>query len=193
MPIYNNGLLTEERVEEIIDQEEYWILKTTNFTAEIVEKYKVTGTTTVILPNGTPTDLGAPIEVYNANIAPATITINTLGGPLDAKIVLPGGTLVTSMQLAHKEIATFIFNGTNWEFDVDDEPGYLTSEALLISTDGQTVFTLSQQPDNPSLVLVTVNGAKYTYGADFTILGTTLTWQNVLFPLETTDCLEIYY
>jgi hypothetical protein len=53
-------------------------------------------------------------------------------------------------------------------------------EDLTISTSGQTVFTLSFTPQNPTNTFLVLRGQVRKYGAsdDFTISGTTLTWND---------------
>lgn len=64
-------------------------------------------------------------------------------------------------------------------------------QVLTISSNGQTVFTLSQAPTSPSISKVTLNGIMYDYLVDYTISGTTLTWTSSI-ALETSDKLKIY-
>jgi len=58
---------------------------------------------------------------------------------------------------------------------------------------GQTLFALTAVPSVPTEVLVYVNGVLYRIGVDYTVLGTALTWLNVLFGLGPPDVLEVYY
>lgn len=66
-------------------------------------------------------------------------------------------------------------------------------EVLVISTGGQTAFTLSHIPKNISASVIMVNGIAYIYGVDYTISGVNLTWLNHSFALETTDILTAFY
>ena len=65
-------------------------------------------------------------------------------------------------------------------------------DLLPITTNGQTAFTLSEAPLQPSLSTVTFNTLTAKYGVDYTIVGTALTWISAV-PLSTTDTLEIIY
>ncbi len=38
-----------------------------------------------------------------------------------------------------------------------------------------------------------VNGVEYENGVDFGVVGTTFTWNDVLFTLGTTDLLTVYF
>lgn len=61
-------------------------------------------------------------------------------------------------------------------------------------TVGQTVFTLSATfVGIGGLVVATVNGLVYEKDVDYTIAGTTFTWLDVPFTLETTDCLVVVF
>jgi hypothetical protein len=65
-------------------------------------------------------------------------------------------------------------------------------EVLPIISDGQSSFMLSNSPINPMKIKLEVNGAKQTYGVDFSVTGTVLNWFGE-FNLHTTDKLEVYY
>jgi hypothetical protein len=73
---------------------------------------------------------------------------------------------------------------------VDDHSGAqlpVTNE-LTISANGQTAFTLSQTPANVALVKLYLNGQRRRYTVDFTVSGTTLTWNDPSgLTLKTTD------
>lgn len=68
-------------------------------------------------------------------------------------------------------------------------------ESLLVTANGQQVFTLSQTPKDPLDVVLTVNGLRYNNGAgkDFTVAGTALTWTDLSFALDTTDSVVVDY
>jgi hypothetical protein len=74
----------------------------------------------------------------------------------------------------------------------------LKQEVLPITSDGQTAFTLSARPVDPTTVMAFARGVKLTYGTDYTVGGTTnqdLTYiVNAANPaLLTTDTLEVWY
>jgi hypothetical protein len=71
--------------------------------------------------------------------------------------------------------------------------GISEKDVLPVLANGQTLFTLSTIPGNPNISLLNVNGLKANYGIDYTIAGTTLTWLNTSYNLETTDRVEILY
>ena len=57
----------------------------------------------------------------------------------------------------------------------------------------QTVFALAQAPVDPSATAFSVNGVIYTYGTDYTVTGSTLTWLDAKFVMGAGDeCLAIY-
>lgn len=62
-------------------------------------------------------------------------------------------------------------------------------EDVTVTTDGQTDFTLTNTPYAPTVgnTEMLVNGVTANYGAEFTVTGTTLTWLNTSYPLDTTD------
>jgi hypothetical protein len=71
-------------------------------------------------------------------------------------------------------------------------------EVLPVTVNGQTVFALSQQPNDSTSIMAWVNGVKITSGVDYTITGPT----DQIFtyipsvsnpPLITTDTLEVWY
>jgi hypothetical protein len=63
-------------------------------------------------------------------------------------------------------------------------------EQLVITTDGQTQFTLSFIVVSPHLSQLYLNGEKANYPGDYTIDGSLLIWTGV--DLATDDDLEIY-
>lgn len=61
------------------------------------------------------------------------------------------------------------------------------------ATDGQTVFTLSQTPVDPNDVRMRINGVGYDVGVDYVVVGTSVTWMDVLFVLEAGEAIEFMY
>lgn len=55
------------------------------------------------------------------------------------------------------------------------------------------VFTLSATPNEPANLIVSVNGTIYVQPTDYTIVGTTLTWLDVAFPMAVNDRIVAYY
>ena len=71
-----------------------------------------------------------------------------------------------------------------------------THEILTISTPGQTAFTLTTAAIAPTVSQLVLNGQVRVYGGgnDFTVSGTSLTWNDPGgLTLETTDILQIWY
>jgi len=67
----------------------------------------------------------------------------------------------------------------------------------FLPVNGQTIFTLSRQPHDPTDVQFVINNVLYTEGSTggdyFTVSGTTLTWLDV-FVIDSGDAIEaIYY
>lgn len=87
-----------------------------------------------------------------------------------------------------------IFSGGAWRrLGGGLATGVDTRDILTVTVNGQTVFTLSTIPENVNISQLMINGCKQTYGTDYTIVGTTVTWLNTNFTLATTDRVEIYY
>ena len=57
----------------------------------------------------------------------------------------------------------------------------------FITTNGQTIFALSQTPLGLELVQTHVNGVLYDYPTDFIVVGQTATWLDTLFTLAAGD------
>lgn len=67
-------------------------------------------------------------------------------------------------------------------------------DTLSVPSDGFVTYTLSQTPSNPAAVAVEVNGVTYRASSGhFTVVGTTLTWLNIFFPLLTADAVVARY
>jgi len=72
----------------------------------------------------------------------------------------------------------------------------LEHETLIIASPGQTAFTLAQAPVSANKSILTLNGQIRTYGSpnDYTISGTTLTWNDPLgLTLKTADDFQLWY
>jgi hypothetical protein len=73
------------------------------------------------------------------------------------------------------------------------QPGLAAQEDEYVATVGQVTFILSQTPTDPVSVTVAVNGVIYDDISDYTVSGTTLTWLNTLFSLDTGDKVIVRY
>lgn len=65
-------------------------------------------------------------------------------------------------------------------------------DVLTVASPGQTTFNLLHTPDFPGLSQLYINGVKATYGAEYTINTSILSWLSSL-RLEPTDEIEITY
>lgn len=65
-------------------------------------------------------------------------------------------------------------------------------ETVTVASDGQTSFTLSQEPIQNIGVMMFLNGLKQARGTDFTSAGTTVTYTGSI-ALQTTDTVEFWY
>jgi hypothetical protein len=81
---------------------------------------------------------------------------------------------------------------TNGDWALDTSTSLRASETYTPLL-GQTVFTLSFTPAQPSQVDFLVNEAKFVNGSDYTVVGTTLTWLDVEFTLDPGDKAEAIY
>lgn len=86
--------------------------------------------------------------------------------------------------------------GTKGYIDDQIGGGAATHENLTISTPGQTAFTLASTPVDPAKSQLYLNGQLRKYGAgdDYSISGTSLTWNDPGgLTLKTTDDFQIWY
>lgn len=65
-------------------------------------------------------------------------------------------------------------------------------ETVVVASDGQTSFTLSQEPIQNIGVMMFLNGLKQARGTDFTSAGTTVTYTGSV-SLQTADTVEFWY
>jgi hypothetical protein len=66
-------------------------------------------------------------------------------------------------------------------------------EHITVLSNGQTSFTLSNEPIDSTTVMMFINGFKQIYGIDYTGSGQVITWLNTDYTLETTDKVEFWY
>jgi hypothetical protein len=66
-------------------------------------------------------------------------------------------------------------------------------EQLTLSTNGQTIFSLSNIPARNNLVLLFISGIKQIYGTDYTVSGQTLTYNNNPSLVVGDDVLDVFY
>ena len=71
--------------------------------------------------------------------------------------------------------------------------GSTPTEEDFFPADLQTIFNLAGIPAVPSATLVWVNGFKYEYTTDFTVVGNVLTWLDNPFTLAAGDTFSVYY
>ena len=60
-------------------------------------------------------------------------------------------------------------------------------------TNGQTVFVLAVTPSDNESVLMLINDASYTIAVNYTVVGSTVTWNNAAFTIAATDNIVIRY
>jgi len=83
--------------------------------------------------------------------------------------------------------------GDTLRIDYDGFEDNHRTEIFDVSVDGQTVFTLAEEPVDPDDVTFVMNGAMYIKDVDFTVVGTTVTWLNTDFGLVTGDRVRVDY
>ena len=64
---------------------------------------------------------------------------------------------------------------------------------VFTPTLGQTIFILSQTPSDDNDVQMFVNSIKTILGTNYTAVGTTVTWLDTPYILDTSDKVEIVY
>ncbi len=69
-------------------------------------------------------------------------------------------------------------------------------ETVPVTINGQSLFSISVRPNDPTTVQMFVNGVKQAYGVDYTVGGTenkTVTYTSTTVALVTTDIVEFFY
>lgn len=61
------------------------------------------------------------------------------------------------------------------------------------ATVGQTDFTLSETPNDPTTVMMFINGTKYEYGVDYVVVGTDVSYIGTDYTIEANDIVEFWY
>ena len=96
-----------------------------------------------------------------------------------------------SVQISDSAPTAIVYAGEGIdEFDPSSPTAHQhVRETIVVTSNGQTGFALSQTPKDVNDVMMEVNGVAYENGAgkDFSVSGTTATWLDNDFTLETTD------
>ena len=79
------------------------------------------------------------------------------------------------------------------QFPSFDIPNPAWTENEFTPTLGQTVFTLTPGPSETRSLSLFVNGVRADDVTDFTVVGTTLTWLDTDFSLDTSDKVIVRY
>lgn len=145
------------------------------------------------------------LDITNTN---GSINLTCAGGIFlngnPSGVQINAGTFSLSTGTSVNEISTVVNSSSTDDqlitakavYDYTPTLGGVVHENLTISTPGQTAFTLGGTPITPSASIVTLNGQTRIYGAgaDYTISGNTLTWNDPGgLTLQTTDDLQIWY
>lgn len=78
--------------------------------------------------------------------------------------------------------------------DAGEVPGLTTqTRETFTPTAAQTAFILGAAPSLPNDTMLFVNNAKYLLTTDFSVFGSTLTWLDTAFTLDTNDVVEVIY
>jgi len=92
------------------------------------------------------------------------------------------------------KLVEFDYDKTSHKFYIYNTSSSIENLLILtVAADDQTMFSLDFIPTSPNLSKLFINGIKYTYTTDYSIVNANLIWTNNKFNLETTDKLEIYY
>lgn len=114
---------------------------------------------------------------------------------IKGSVSITNGTLLRSSTPNYETLVTIDGAIPNKKY-VDDAQNIVVTESFT-PTLGQTSFPLSQTPGSPTTALLVLNGQVREYGSlpkDFTISGSTLTWNDPGgLTLLTTDLLQIWY
>jgi hypothetical protein len=145
-----------------------------------------------IQPSGTYTTVRARLDALEALIA----SIAEGGGSISA--ILQNSTVVrtnvTSINFTGPGV-TASLSATPGRVDVAITGGSGTTlfqiQETLPTTNGQTLFTLSETPQDSAAVEMFVNGIKQDYGTDYTASGATVTYTGV--SLISSDIVEFWY
>lgn len=100
-----------------------------------------------------------------------------------------------SVQLSSSLPTAIVYAGEGIdEFDASSPNSHQhIVEEILITTNNQSAFSISNQPKDPTDLVLKVNGVTYIRNVDYTVSGTNLVWLNTDFTLQTTDALTVEY
>lgn len=106
-----------------------------------------------------------------------------------------GSTIDTITNAFAGQTLVYRFNPVTLEFEKVVTSNRLTNTVITIGSNGQTLFSsvLAFIPTVPSALILTVNGVVQKYSIDFSITGTSITFLNADFSLETTDKMAATY
>ena len=105
--------------------------------------------------------------------------IRSLGTPISIPPSVPSASLLTYIS---SQIAAMGGGGT----------GTSLANVILPFLDNQTIFTLSFLPTQPQNTMLFINGVKYEYLQDYTLVDYVLTWLNI-FSIKSNYSVQFYY
>jgi hypothetical protein len=82
---------------------------------------------------------------------------------------------------------------TNLDWVAANIGSTVVAETLPVTVNGQILFTLSENPLAATTVNMFVNGLRQSYGTDFTISGTAVTFISPTLSLTTSDKVDFWY
>lgn len=138
-----------------------------------------------IQPSGTFTTVRARLDA---------LELGGAGGGGGISTILKDGSAVSS------NVTSINFLGDAVIIEDSEVPGRVNitlssieqkQETLTVTTNGQTAFTLSEEPADDTAVELYVNGVKQEEGVDYTVVDTALTYSGI--SLLTTDIFEVWY
>lgn len=125
-----------------------------------------------------------------------TETLGLRNNAVDDKgITVKASGVIQSTETNYETLITDNADLTNKKY-VDDAIGGVGAihQTLIVDSPGKTSFILAQAAVNPTVAQLTVEGQVRIYGTDFTISGTTLTWNDPAgFTLQTDYVVQVWY
>ncbi len=140
-----------------------------------------------VQPSGTYSTLKERVDAIEAGLGAGSIEI------LQDDVVVDSS--VTSINLTGDFVVTSTGPGSitiNVTGGSGSDPATQKQETIAVSGNGQTAFTLTEDPLDATAVEMFINGLKQAYGTDYTVSGTTVTYSGSPSTL-TTDTVEFWY
>jgi hypothetical protein len=139
------------------------------------------------------TNLSADLAVINSQITPlgpanaSTTAINTIVAGLSTNVA----TLTAQVASLSATISTL--GGPNGN-TISTMPAFVDAEVPAGKIDGKNLsFSVANQPNPPTSLVLFKNGVRMVYSVDFTLLGSTITFANTTVAPHVGDSLVVMY